>query len=125
MARPRQSIAQARLSGALFKHPERYRNRVEPLVTEPLGDPPGFLKPAAAEAWQDFRERMPWLNKSHRGITELASILQSRMSAGVLGVPGMNLLRLCLGSMGATPATSRFAVRPDSDEEDPADEFFD
>lgn len=124
MAPPRKSKAQAALSGALYKNPQRYRERSEPLITAPLGDPSAWLKPEAAEAWEDFRVRMPWLNKSHRGITELASILQSRMAAGVLGVPGMNLLRLVLGQMGATPAASRFAVEAVVESEDPADQYF-
>lgn len=125
MAPPRKSLAQAALSGALYKNPQRYRDRHEPLVTDELGDPPAWLKPAAAEAWQDFRRSMPWLNKSHRGITELASILQGRHATGELGVPGQTLLLRVLGSMGGTPASSsRFAVLPEAKGEDPADRYF-
>lgn len=124
MAPPRKSLAQAQLSGALYKNPQRYRDRTEPIVTDELGEPPDFLKPAAVEAWQGFRQRMPWLNRSHRGITELASILQARQQDGVLGVPGQTLLLRCLGSMGATPASSRFAVTPEAESADPADKYF-
>ncbi|AIC27063.1 hypothetical protein IE4771_CH01946 [Rhizobium etli bv. mimosae str. IE4771] len=124
MPRPRQSVAQARASGALYKNSKRYENRAEPLVSEPLGDPPGWMPAEAADAWLDLSHRLPWLNRSHRGITEIASILVARMAAGTLGVPGMNLLRIVLGQMGATPATSRFAVTPEPEDEDPAAEFF-
>jgi len=124
LAPPRKSKAQAALSGALYKNPQRYRDRIEPLVTAELGDPPTWLKPAAAEAWEDFRAKMPWLNKSHRGITELAAILQGRMAEGVLGIPGQTLLLRVLGSMGGTPASSRFAVAPEAESEDPADKYF-
>jgi len=124
MAPPRKPLAHAKASGALYKNRKRYKNRAEPLVSEPLGDPPDWMLPEAAIAWEDFRQRLPWLNRSHRGIAEIASILVARMAAGTLGVPGMNLLRQCLGSMGATPATSRFAVTPELEDEDPADQYF-
>ncbi len=125
MAPPRKSLAQAALSGALYKNPQRYRNRVEPVVDEPLGDPPDYLKPAEVEAWEEFRVHLPWLNKSHRGITHIACVLQARMAADELGVPGMNLLRQVLGKMGATPDMARFAVMPEAPSEDPAEKYFD
>jgi hypothetical protein len=124
MPRQRQSLAQARATGAFYKNSKRYENRAEPLVTEPVGDPPDWMRAEAATAWEDFRQRLPWLNRSHRGITEIASILIARMAAGTLGVPGMNLLRQCLGSMGATPATSRFTLTPEKEDEDPAAKYF-
>jgi hypothetical protein len=123
MPRPRKSIAQAMASGALYKNPQRYRDRIEPLVREPLGDPPEYLRPAEASVWEDFRRRLPWLNRSHRAVTGIACILQARVIAGELGVPGMNLLRQVLGQMGATPATSRFAVVPEPEDEDQFDDF--
>jgi hypothetical protein len=124
MAPPRKSLAHAAMSGALYKNPQRYRVRIEPLVSDPLGAPPAWMRPEPASAWEDFRQRLPWLNRSHRGITEIASLLQARFAAGELGVPGLNLLRLCLGSMGGTPATSRFGEVPKPAAKDLADEFF-
>lgn len=125
MAPPRKSLAQAALSGALYKNPQRYRDINEPSVNRPLGDPPEYLRPDEAEAWESYRATMPWLNYSHRGITHIACYLEARMAAGLLGVPGMNLLRQCLGSMGGTPASSRFAVQPGAaNDEDPADTYF-
>ena len=89
MAPPRKSLAQARLSGAIYKNPGRYQTRVEPLVDAPLGVPPDWLKPAEAEAWNEFRTHLPWLNKSHRGITSIAAIMTAKMATDDLGVPGM------------------------------------
>jgi hypothetical protein len=38
---------------------------------------------------------------------------------------GLNLLRLCLGQMGATPVDSaKIALPEEEDEEDPADKYF-
>jgi hypothetical protein len=125
LAPPRKSLAQARLSGAIYKNPGRYKARVELLVDEPLGEPFAWLKPAETAAWDEFRLHLPWLNKSHRGIVSIAAILAAKMATGELGVPGMTLLTRCLNSMGGTPATSRFAVAPDNaDQEDPADRYF-
>lgn len=124
MPRPRLSIAQARLTGAVARNAGRYRDRAEPLVSEPLGDPPDYLNSDEINAWNEFRQRLPWLNLSHRGITHIASYLQARQASGMLGLPGMNLLRQCLGQMGATPATSRFAIVPDKPSTDPGEEFF-
>ncbi|WP_244490962.1 hypothetical protein [Paramesorhizobium deserti] len=94
------------MTGAINKNPQRYRNRAEPLVTEPLGKPPKWLQAAEIDAWNDFASRLPWLNKSHRCITGIASVLSARMARGTLGVPGMQLLRQCLGQMCATPVSA-------------------
>lgn len=124
MPRPRKSIAQARLTGAYAKDPARYSSRTEPLVTDPLGVPPDWLTVPQRTVWRDIERRMPWLNKSHRGITGIAVILQAKLADGVLGLPGMNLLRMTLGQMGATPATSQHAVMPESESDDPAERYF-
>lgn len=125
MARPRLSIAQAHLSGALSKNPQRYRPRVEPAGTEPIGDPPEWLAPDVAEQFRDLTERLPWLNASHTGINVIAAYLQALMAQGTLGVPGMQLLRVTLNQMGATPVMAHKVALPDVPIDDPADEFFD
>lgn len=124
MPRPRKSIAQARLTGAYAKDPARYSSRTEPLVTEPLGSPPDWLTEPQRAVWLDIGKHMPWLNKSHRGITGIAAILQAKLSDGVLGLPGMNLLRMTLGQMGATPADARRVNMPSAESDDPADKYF-
>jgi hypothetical protein len=123
MPRPRKSLAAARLSGAYDRHPERYRGRNEPIVTDPLGQPPAWLSPAAQAAWRDLDREIPWLNRSHRGIMEIASLLQAKLAAGELGVPGMQLLRQCLNMLCATP-TSRVPEVAGEAGDDPGAEFF-
>jgi phage terminase small subunit len=122
MPRPRQSLAQAHLSGALYKDPQRYKTRHEPLVTEPVGDPPDWLKPAAQAQWRELAATLPWLNMSHRGIVGIAAILAAKMADGTLGIPGMNLFRIVMGKLGATPESAAKVAMPSAEE---ADELLD
>lgn len=106
MAPPRKSLAAARITGAMAKNPQRYRRRIEPNVATPLGPAPGWMTALQAEAWDALEARLPWLNQSHRGLVEIAATLQAVLAQGALGVPGMQLLRLCLGQLCATPVTA-------------------
>lgn len=115
---------QARLTGAIAKNPQRYRNKIEPKGLAPLGEAPEYLRPDEKSAWNDFALRLPWLNRSHRGITGIACHLSAKMAAGTLGVPGMNLLRMTLGQMGATPASAQHGIMPDDDVDDLAEAHF-
>jgi hypothetical protein len=91
-------------SGAYAKNPARFRGRNEPNVDDPIGDAPDWLGADAKAAWHQYAATLPWLNQSHRAIVEIASVLKGRLAAGTLGVPGMQLLRVTLGQLGATPA---------------------
>lgn len=123
MAPPRKPLALARLTGAIAKNPQRYRDRIEPKVSATLGPPPKWLKPEARVAWNELDDRLPWLDMSHRCIVGLASYLQAKVRDGTLGVPGMNLLRQILGQLGATPvSSSKINWSPATD--DPDDELF-
>ena len=113
----------ARLTGAAAKNPQRYRSRREPLVAEPLGDPPDWLAVPQRRVWRDFEKRLPWLNRSHRCITAIACILEAKMRAGTLGLPGMTLLKVTLGQMCATPTTAGKIRMPAPPEE--ADDLLD
>lgn len=124
MAPPRKSLGAARLSGALYKNPQRYRAREEPLVADPIGPPPDWLTSDQAEAWSDFADCLQWLNRSHRGIVGIASILQAKQAAGSLGIPGMNLLRLVLGQLCATPTTAGKISMAAPASDDPAEKYF-
>jgi hypothetical protein len=102
MARLRTPTAKARTEGRHIKNPQRYK-RNEPTAAA-LGSPPKWLNDAQAEAWQDFEAELPWLNRSHRCIVEIASMMRARLVAGgEVGTKALTLLRLCLSSMGATP----------------------
>lgn len=125
MARPRKPLALARLTGAAAKDPQRYRNRHEPVDHRPIGEPYKWLKPEAQAAWREMVPTMPWLRFCHRGIVGITAHLAGQMRAGGLGVSGMNALRQCLGSLGATPADfHRVGWAPDEPDDDPASEYF-
>jgi hypothetical protein len=105
MARPRLSRAAATLSGRDLINPGRFRDR--PLSNQPpLGDPPAWMKPPVAEQWRALSDELPWLDRSHRAITEIASILLAKLAAGTANIACQNLLRMVLGQLCATP-TSR------------------
>ncbi len=123
MAPPRKPLAAARLSGAIAKNPQRYRNRTEPIFAEDLGSPPFWLTAPQREAWHDMANRLPWLNRSHRCIVALAAHLQASMQAGALGVPGMQLLRQVLGQLGATPVSAG-KINWSPETADPDDQLF-
>ncbi|MET4804600.1 hypothetical protein [Bradyrhizobium sp. LB11.1] len=104
MPRPRIPKARALIEGRDLVHPERHRNRNEP-TAQPLGKPPKWMTPEQSAVWRTFEGEAPWLNYSHRGLIEIASVVRARLAAGEdVGVQAMGLLRLCLGSMGLTPA---------------------
>ncbi|RWX22085.1 hypothetical protein EHH54_39475 [Rhizobium leguminosarum] len=130
MARPRTPKAKAKVTGQAAVRRKKFEERNEPVVTDELGDPPMWIIDAdtnkAREAWQTIRLEIPWLNSSHRILVATASNILGRMIAGQdCGVQAMNLLRQCLGQMGATPAdASKAGAKPDGDSKDPADEFF-
>ncbi|QPC43499.1 hypothetical protein HW532_12815 [Kaustia mangrovi] len=129
MAKPRTPRAKAETEGRDKINPGRYHNRVEPKVADALGDPPEWIadteKNKAWTAWKTIATEVPWLNASHRTLVATASNIYGRMIAGQdVGVQAMNLLRQCLGQMGATPADASKVAMPDGDEKDPDDELF-
>ncbi len=82
-------------------------------------------KASQLEAWHTFADELPWLNQSHRALVGIASEIRGRLIAGEdIGVKAMNLLRLCLGSMGATPADSSKVRMPAEKVDDPAHKYF-
>ena len=126
MARARVTLIKAEITGRTIRNPKRFQNRKEPTVTSPLGKPPTWMKKASQlEAWHTFADELPWLNQSHRALVGIASEIRGRLIAGAdIGVKAMNLLRLCLGSMGATPADSSKVRMPAEKVDDPAHKYF-
>ncbi|MAZ17898.1 MAG: hypothetical protein CL535_16405 [Ahrensia sp.] len=130
MPRPRTPKAKAAVTGQAAVRRKKFEGRNEPTVEDGLGDPPEWIQDTennkAREAWQTLRTEIPWLNSSHRTLVATASNILGRMIAGQeCGVQAMNLLRQCLGQMGATPAdASKAGVKPDGEDGDEGDEFF-
>jgi len=124
MAMPRTPKAKAAVSGQAAKNPQRFAKRQEPKAP-PLGTPPVWLSKEQKAVWAQFARELPWLNGSHRALLEIAVTIRARLIAGQdVGVQALNLLRQCLGSMGATPADATKVAMPDDGEEDPDEAFF-
>lgn len=119
MARPRVPRAKAAVEARDKKNPQRFKNRKEPTSDTELGDPPDWMGGEQRLAWRTFQKEIPWLNASHRGVVEIATIIRARLMSGEeCGVQALNLLRQCLGSMGATPSDASKVTLPDDDEDD-------
>jgi hypothetical protein len=124
MARPRTPLAKAKATGQILHNPARFKGRNEPESTGPLGPPPAWLKKTAAEAWEAFDDELPWLNRSQRCIVAIASIARADLAAGVADTKMLNLLRQCLGQLGATPSDASKIAVPEDKVENPADKYF-
>ena len=131
MARPRVPKAKAKVTGQADKHAaDRFNERNEPQGLAPIGDPPDFFDDNQCKIWNQFKRELFWLNESHRGILEIASVIRARLhypkpGDEEVGVQKLNLLRQCLGQMGATPADASKVTIPDGEgEKDPADKYF-
>lgn len=119
MARPRIPRAKAAIEARDKKDPQRFKNRKEPTSPDELGDPPDWMGGEQRLVWKVFQKEIPWLNGSHRGLVEIATIIRSRLTAGEeVGIQALNLLRQCLGSMGATPSDASKVSLSEDDEED-------
>ncbi|MFC3326219.1 hypothetical protein [Mesorhizobium cantuariense] len=124
MARPRTPLAKAAVEASDKKNPKRFKQRREPKAGGPLGTPPKWLTDTdaskAKSAWLLFQHEIPWLTQSHRMLVGMAANIQGRIMAGQdVGVQAMNLLRQCLGQMGASPAdASKITVPDDEGEKD-------
>lgn len=103
MPRPRKPREVARITGRIERDPGRYAALYEP-DDRPLGDPPEWLPAQAKLAWVELYPAVPWLRQSHRGLVEIAALLLVKARSADPSISAMNLLRLCLGQMGATPA---------------------
>lgn len=131
MPRARTPLAKAKATGQdVGTNKKRFADRVEPTVTaSPLGNPPKWMvKKHQLEAWSTFADELPWLNHSHRSLVEIASEIRGRLIAGEeVGVQALNLLRQCLGSMGATPSDATKVTIPDGkddEDKDPSAKYF-
>jgi hypothetical protein len=127
MPRPKKSALLARISGADLNHPARYKSAsMAPTSVTLIGGPPSWLDAAQGMAWNELRDTLPWIEKAHTGIVGIASVLLAKLHAGTANMSEMNLLRLCLGQLGATPADARRVSMPEADKagDDPAEQCF-
>lgn len=122
----RTPMARAIATGRTLHDAKRFRNRREPESTGPLGPAPAWMSRDQRTSWESFRSEVPWLNKSHRCITAIASIAQADLRAsGEFNVRMATLLRQCLASMGATPADASKVTMPSEEKaDDPSEQYF-
>eukprot|EP00873_Tetraselmis_striata_P030728 jgi/Tetstr1/450992/TSEL_038028.t1 len=110
--------AKAQVEGRHLQHPGRHKGRKVPRL-EPLGAPPNWVRTEVAAAWDSLSHDLPWLNRSHRALVEIAATVLARLRSGdEVGVNALNLLRLCLGQMGATPVDAGKVPMPEEEEQD-------
>ncbi|MBK0399513.1 hypothetical protein H0I76_09945 [Limibaculum sp. M0105] len=82
------------------------------------------MSDAERDAWLELADEMPWLAHSDRKIVEVAAKLTVRLAADTdMGVNALAQLRMCLSSMGGTPADRSKVVLPDDEDDDPLAEF--
>jgi hypothetical protein len=106
------------------KDPARFAGRSNPL-TGRLGKASSWMSAEQAAVWELFRAEYPWLQRSDRGLVEIATLLRARVLAGEdIGMAGLNQLRLCCGMMGGTPADRSKVTMVEEADDDPLDRFF-
>jgi hypothetical protein len=118
--------AKALVSGAALRNPSRYKGRGGPLNPLPLGDPPARLSASEVAVWCELRDSLPWLNRSHRTIVQLACHLAARLDSGKeVGVSAMRALSAILSKLGATPVDEpKVNFGTDADDDDDTELFF-
>lgn len=120
--RPRLPQEVAKVTGAITKNPQMFRNRAEPKVKS-LGPAPKRFTEPQKEIWDEFNADFPWLGRSDRRVVGLAVLLQHEIDGGEAPLAAFAQMRLLLSSMGGTPVDRTKVSAPDDEAEDPADEF--
>lgn len=123
MAAPRLPVAKAEVSGAGIKNPQRFKDRKTPKGAKPLGKPYARMTAEQKEAWEEFREELPWLNSFHRGLVRAACILRVRMDDPDVGVNQIQTYSAMLSKLAATPVDETKIGFTD-EAEDPDEQFF-
>src|ERR1700687_3149122 len=126
MARPRVPLIEAEVTGRTTRNPKRFKDRKEPSSQGPLGEAPKWFKTQRQlDAWNTFLDELPWLDRSHPSLFDIAATIRARvMSGDDIGMKALNLLRQCLGQMGAAPADSSKVKMPAEKVDDPADKYY-
>jgi hypothetical protein len=77
------------------------------------------------EAWDQFRDELPWLNNSHRALLEVACNVRARLAVGAeVGINVLQTYSSILSKLAATPVDETKVSHGDDSEEDPTDRFF-
>lgn len=109
MSRPRTPTNVLDMRGAFKTHPERAAARAnEPVVVDPVGEPPARCPADIAEAWRELAGQAPAgvLTAADRVALEMAALLLVKFRASPLTFTAAEFGRLqsILASFGMTPA---------------------
>lgn len=114
----------AEITGASVVHPERHRNRTAPRLPA-VGEPYKSMTDGQKAAWALFQSEIPWLNRSHRALLQLACVWRARMDSDPdIGVSALQAYGSILSKLGATPVDETKVSASDDESQDPADKFF-
>lgn len=95
--------------GAFQEHPSRRKEREgEPVVTAPLGDPPGHMGKAERECWLEIERTAPpgVLTGADRFLVEMLATLMVEFRAKRVAMPAAQLAKMmdAMGRIGMTPS---------------------
>lgn len=125
MPRPRTPTGQAKLTGAMANHPERFKDRVDPTEGKPVGMPPDTLTEAERTIWFRFVMSWPWLTDADRtaltALCRATAIVEDPNEIPKIGV--MNVQRMLLAEFGGTPSSRSKVTVPQGDEPKEGDPF--
>lgn len=123
MARQRTPLAKAKTLARDLKDPKRFRNRTD-LLTEPLGNPPAWLKKEAIKEWRTLAAEIPWLRRSDRALVAIsahtAALIREKPDLPVAFI-AEHRRQLC--ALGGSPADRSKIFMPDEDASDALQEF--
>jgi len=124
MANNRLPAVKAEVSGAAIKNAGRFEGRKAPKA-RPVGKPFARMTEAQKEAWEEFKDELPWLSHSHRALLEVACNVRARLSTGdEVGINVLQTYSSILSKLAATPVDETKVNHGDDSEEDPTDRFF-
>jgi hypothetical protein len=124
MPRPRTPTERAKVTGAARVNPGRFAKRSNP-QTGALGKAPSWMSKEQAAVWELFRAEYSWLQRSDRGLVEIATIIRAKGLAGEeVSSSELGQLRLCCGMMGGSPADRSKVTIVEEPDEDPMDVYF-
>lgn len=120
MPRPRTPTEKAKLTGQAAVHPERFRERSEPVSSGPVGDAPDCLSAAQKRAWNDFRLRWSWLTADDEvaliGLCQMRADIEDRNVEKNAAM--YTAYRLMLSEFGGTPVSRSKIYQPKDDKAD-------
>ncbi len=122
MPRKKTPKAEAKLTGALKNHPERFDDRPETEEIGGIGYAPSSFTARQKQAWKDFVRELPWLKRSDRAVLIHLSRLRARLEADDdPPLADVREFRIACAQLGGTPTTREKVYQPPAPSPDPGD----